>query len=483
MVHVPCPVLEAAVSQGQDSQLDTGLANQGRVLSATSKFRQQSAIGDAVSSSRLFGSRFHIFPGFLGGGSGTGLVPVNELDVTVLYAKTDSLGARIDPAAWQKDRDPMFIWEAPVAAESVLGYSYALDGTPDDTLDTTALSFNIATATPDTLADGKHTFSVKAIGSGGLTGNPISTELWVDTTPPQITAKAPETGSLHKVAPAITATISDASSGVTATSIRVLVNGAAASVVFDAATGQASATGSGWTEGANSVELHVADAVGNEQTPVVWSVTLDTTPPTGAVVINGEAVMTTSAFVTLTMTAADATSGLASMLISNDPMGGFVQEPFAAVRPLWKLNPVRGIQTVYVKFVDRAGNESAPVSDLIELALLSPETAITSGPGGFTAETAATFTFMCPEGDCVFSYAVDNAAWSDWSTAATATANGLNFGNHYFRVKAAKDVNGEPGIQLDEEDPSPAERLWIVGVEPSLFGLPKGPPIKLWRLE
>lgn len=480
---VSCLAVEAAVSQGQDSQLDTGLANQGGVITTTSRFRQQSAIGDAVSSNRLFGSRFRIFPGFLGGGSGTDLIPLNELDLAVLYAKTDSLGARIDPATWQTDTDPIFIWEPPVAVENVLGYSYALDGTPDDTVDTTALSFNIATATPNTLTDGQHTFSVKAIGTGGTAGNAISTELWVDTTPPQITARMPAPASLHKVAPAVTVTVSDQHSGATASTIDVLVNGTAASLTFDPSTGQAAATGGGWAEGANNIELRVADAVGNQQTPVVWSVTLDRTPPTGTVVINGDAVMTTSAFVTLALTGADATSGVAHVLISNDATGGFVQEPFAAVRPLWKLNPVRGIQTVFVKFVDQAGNESAAVSDSIELALLSPETAITGGPTGFTAETAGTFTFMCPEGDCVFSYAFDNAAWSEWSSATTASESGRSFGNHYFRVKAAKDVNGEPGIQLDEEDPSPAERIWIVGVEPSLFGLPKGPPIKLWRLE
>jgi hypothetical protein len=50
-------------------------------------------------------------------------------------------------------------------------------------------------------------------------------------------------------------------------------------------------------------------------------------------------------------------------------------------------------------------------------------------------------------------------------------------------VKAARDVNGIQGIQSDEEDPSPAERTWIVGVAPSMIAVPKGPPIKIWRLE
>ena len=475
--------VEAAVSSGQDSQLETGLANQGGRLTGSSKFKQQSTVGDALSSNRLGGSRFRIFPGFLGGDSSSTVVPVNELDLTVLYAKTDALGEAIAPAAWQTDGDPIFIWAAPLAADNVAGYSYAIDGVPDDIADTTATSFNVATATPNTLAEGKHAFSVKAIGTGGTAGNPLSLELWVDTTPPQVVGRAPQPAALFNAPPAVTATISDAHSGVSAATVTVLVNGTAGSVAFDAQTGAATAAGGNWREGSNSIELRVADAVGNAQTPVVWSVTLDLTPPTGTITINGGAVMTTSVFVTLSLTGADEISGLDHLLVSNDELTGYVQEPFVTLRELWKLNPVRGIQPVFVKFVDRAGNESAPVSDAIELALLSPETVITSGPAGFTPDQGVTFAVMCPEGSCVFSYAFDAAPWSEWSPATIATAEGLAFGNHYFRVKAAKDVNGTPGIQPDEEDPSPAERTWIVGVEPSVFAIPKGPPIKLWRLE
>ncbi|OGX39284.1 MAG: hypothetical protein A3C53_02020 [Omnitrophica WOR_2 bacterium RIFCSPHIGHO2_02_FULL_68_15] len=471
------------MSSGQDNQLETGLANQGGRLTGSSKFKQQSAVGDAFSSHRLGGSRFRIFPGFLGGDSSSTVVPVNALDLTVLYAKTDAFGQTITPAEWQTDRDPLFIWAPPIAADNVAGYSYAIDGAPDDIADTVATSFNVATATPNTLADGKHTFSVKAIGTGGIAGTPLSLEVWADTTPPQVVGREPQPGALFNAPPAVTATISDAHSGVSVATVTVLVNGTAGSVTFDAQTGTATAAGGNWHEGSNSIELRASDAVGNLQTPVVWSVVLDLAPPTGTITINGGAVMTTSAFVTLSLTGADDISGLAHLLVSNDELTGYVQEPFVTLRELWKLTPVRGIQSVFVKFVDRAGNASAPVSDAIELALLSPETVITSGPAGFTPDQGATFAVMCPEGGCVFSYAFDAAPWSEWSPAAIATADGLAFGNHYFRVKAAKDVDGTPGIQPDEEDPSPAERTWIVGVEPSVFVIPRGPHIKLWRLE
>jgi hypothetical protein len=473
---------EAAVSSGQDNQLETGLANSGGRLTNTSRFRQQSSVGDAVSTTQLGSSRFRIFPGFLGGGGSSSAIPVNELDLTVITVRTAPLGPLITPAQWQADHDPIFQWDPPLAAAEVSGYSYAFNGAPDDVVDTAALSVNVANATPNTLADGKHTFSVKAIGTGGTAGAPISVEVWVDRTAPQIGARTPETGALFHAAPSVTAELTDAHSGLSASTVAVLVNGSAASIAFDVQTGLATASG-GWREGVNTIELRAADVVGNAQLPVVWSVTLDQTPPEGTLAINGGAIMTTSVFVTLNLTGADELSGLDHILISNDELTGYVEEPFVTLRTLWKLNVVRGIQPVFVKFVDRAGNVSAPVSDLIEVALLSPETVITSGPAGFTPEQGAAFSFMCPEGDCVFSYAFDNEPWSDWSAATDATAAGLPFGNHYFRVKAAKDVNGTSGIQPDEEDPSPAERTWIVGVEPSMLAIPKGPPIKLWRLE
>ena len=479
-----CHFAEAAISSGQDSRLESGLANQGGRLTGSSRFKHQSAVGNALSSQRLGGSRFHIFPGFIGGGgSSSAVVSPNELDLTVLYAKTDALGQTITPVEWQTDHDPLFMWAPPLTADNVAGYSYAIDGAPDEIVDTAATSFNVATATPDTLVDGKHTFSVKAIGTGGTAGTPISLEVWVDTTPPQVVEYAPRPGALFNAPPAVTATVSDVHSGVSVATVTVLVNGAAGVVQLDAQTGRVSATGGNWHEGSNSLELRVADAAGNPTVPVVWSVLLDLTPPAGTITINGGAVMTTTIFVTLSLAAADDTADIDHILVSNDELTGYVQEPFVTLRELWKLNPVRGIQSVFVKFVDRAGNESASVSDAIELALLSPETVIVSGPADFTPDQEATFTVGCPEGGCVFSYAFDTAPWSEWSPITTATAEKLAFGNHYFRVKAAKDVNGTPGIQPDEEDPSPAERTWIVGVEPSVFALPKGPHIKLWRLE
>ena len=476
--------VEAAIGKSKDKQLAAGSPNQASGAPRSSNFHHQAVVGGPLASHRIVTSRFHIIPGFFGAASGATVVPpVTDLDLPKLYAKTDALGQQITPKTWQTDNDPLFLWDAPATGLDLAGYSYALDAAPDDVVDTTATSFNVQTAAPNSLTDGKHTFSVKAITTSGTTGNASTLELWVDTTPPQIVSYAPATGALLNGSATVTASVSDAASGLDDSSVSLLMNGATTSATFNPATGVLTTTAGGWKEGTNSLELRAADALGNAQVPLVWSVTVDTKPPTGSIAINADGVMTTSIYVNLGLSASDATSGVDHMLLSNDELTGYVEEPFTALRTLWKLKPIRGIQKVYVKFVDKVGNVSNPVWDDIELALLSPDTVITNGPAGYTPNPNVTFGFSCPEGGCVYSYAFDNDEWSEWSQTPTATKEALAFGNHYFRVKAALDLNGLPGIQPDEEDPSPAERTWIVGVEPSLFMVPRGPHIKLWRLE
>ena len=476
--------VEAAISKGKEKQLAAGGPNQGGGTPSSSSFRQLAVVGGPLASHQIITSRFHIIPGFLGAASGSSVVPpVSDLDLPRLYAKTDPMGEQVAPKTWQTDNDPIFLWEAPATGLELAGYSYALDAAPDDVVDTTGTSFNVQTATPKTLTDGTHTFSVKAITTSGTAGTAAMLELWVDTTPPQIVSYAPSAGALLNGSAVVTATVSDVASGFDDSSVSLLMNGTTASAAFDPATGVLTAGAGGWKEGVNSLELRASDALGNAQVPLVWSVTVDTKPPTGSITVNADALMTTSIYANLGLSAPDATSGVDHILLSNDELTGYVEEPFTALRTLWKLKPIRGIQKVYVKFVDKVGNVSSPVWDEIELALLSPDTVITNGPAGYTPNPTVTFGFACPEGGCVYSYAFDNDEWSEWSATSTATKDGLAFGNHYFRVKAALDINGLPGIQSDEEDPSPAERTWIVGIEPSLFMVPRGPHIKLWRLE
>ena len=480
------PSSEAVVSKTDKQRLETGDTNQGGGTISTSKYRLSGTIGGSFSTlQKSSTSTKGLQTGDLAIAAGSTKQPVNQLDITVLNAKTGPLGTSITPRTWQQDADPIFIWEPPAIGLSLAGYSYAVDAEPDDVVDTTGTSWDVSLDSIRKLVDGVHTFWVKAINSAGASGKAASFEIWVDSTPPVIGTYTPAQGALvATITPTITATVTDAHSGVDVSSLELVVNGVSVSTSYDAATGTMTAVGSGFHEGPdNLLKLRAHDLAGNTTDWQLWSVTVDTIPPTGSLLINGGASQTTSAYVTLSLSASDATSGVVSMLLSNDPVINFVEEPFSSVREQWLLNTVRGPQHVYVKFKDGAGNISQVLSDDIELVLLAPETLIVSGPAGATPERTAQFTFSCPEGGCVFSYTFDTEPWSAWSAETSATKADLVYGNHYFMVKAAKESNGIPGIQPDEEDPTPAERTWIVGVQPPTVLIPQGPPIKLWKIE
>lgn len=489
MVFCSLPItVVAEVSKNNDKRLEGAQTTQGGPGATSSNFQQQLSVGMPFSSELLQSSSYQLRPGLLWTAATSGtVIPVTELDISVLSAKTHAFGEAIPEKTWQKDRDPYFYWEPPATGLELAGYSYALDTDPDDVVDTTQPSLDVASSTLEALSDGQHTFSVKAINSAGQTGAPIAFEFWIDTTPPQIASYSPGAGVLLNTQDMIiSANVSDGGCGLSATGITLELNGKSLLIEWDGASGIVSASTSAlspWKEGSNSLELKATDLIGNSQTPLVFSVTMDTVAPSGSVMINENSPQTTSIYVMLTLSATDAVSGVDRVLISNEEFSGYVEEPFVSIRPLWRLETMRGSQRVFVKFIDEAGNISESVSDDIELQLLSPDTVITNGPSGIVLPgTPAVFSFMCPEGGCVFSYAFDHDDWSGWSSMETITQAELGIGNHYFRVKAARESNGIDDIQADEEDPSPAERTWIISVE-TVPTIPQGPPVKLWRLE
>jgi type VII secretion-associated serine protease mycosin len=86
-----------------------------------------------------------------------------------------------------------------------------------------------------------------------------------------------------------------------------------------------------------------------------------------------------------------------------------------------------------------------------------PETTIDSGPSGTTTQTSATFAFSASEAGGTFECSLDAAAWAACSTPKSYT--GLPAASHTFRVRA-KDAAGNV-------DPTPAEQTWTVTASPS----------------
>ncbi len=122
-------------------------------------------------------------------------------------------------------------------------------------------------------------------------------------------------------------------------------------------------------EGANNkLEYWSTDKDGNVEVHVILAgIKLDRTPPTGSIAINNNVTYTTSTSVTLSLTTADATSGVYQVRYSND--GVWDTEPGEIPSPtkMWTLTSGDGTKTVYYQIEDNAGLLSSTYSDTIIL--------------------------------------------------------------------------------------------------------------------
>ena len=103
---------------------------------------------------------------------------------------------------------------------------------------------------------------------------------------------------------------------------------------------------------------------------------------------------------------------------------------------------------------------SAPTSQMPYLDVTydtTPETTITSGPGGSTSSTAASFAFTSDTYGSTFECSLDDTAFTACSSPQRYSA--LAVGTHTFAVRATS-----PG---GTTDPSPATRSWTVTAPPA----------------
>ena len=158
---------------------------------------------------------------------------------------------------------------------------------------------------------------------------------------------------------------------------------------------------------------------------------VDTTPPTGTILVNGGATYSTAAAVVLTLACNDAATGCSDMQFSQDGTNYSAFEPFAGSKNI-TLGGGDGNKTVYVKFRDGASNVSLAFSDTIVLDTTPPS-----------------ITLVAPAQSA--SYALNQVVASNYScsdvtsgvaTCAGPVASGANFdsstvGSHNFTVNAS----------------------------------------------
>ncbi len=136
-------------------------------------------------------------------------------------------------------------------------------------------------------------------------------------------------------------------------------------------------TGSSLGEGSwSSISVTAVDQnSGTASASYTGTIMVDTTTPAGSIAINNGDAQAESTTVTLTISASDTLSGVSHMMISNtsDFSDEASWEAYNTTRT-WLLPRGDGAKTVYIKFMDTVGNQSAVYQDSISLQEVSAQT-------------------------------------------------------------------------------------------------------------
>jgi len=249
-----------------------------------------------------------------------------------------------------------------IAATDARGVTKMRLGTVPDLKNATWQNFTTNMDYQLPAVDGIATVYVQVIDTTGWVSNVFSDSIILDTTPIDATVV------INGGAPMTT--FPDVTLGLTATDI----NGVTDMRISNAPD----MTGVEWTpytrvvdwqleanDGQKTVHVEFRDRAGNTKA-FDASIKLDTTAPSGTIVVNNGDAITTDRVVTLALDATD-TNGVSYVMLSNQQ--DFLLGSWASYEKTmsWTLPEKLGQQTVYAKFKDSAGLVSPVVSDSIIL--------------------------------------------------------------------------------------------------------------------
>lgn len=310
------------------------------------------------------------------------------------------------------------------------------------------------------LADGSHTFQVKATDIAGNTG-PETTYTWtIDTVAPTvvITQKPSNPSSTSSATFAFTASQNGSSF-----SCRLDEGG------FEPCSSPK--TYSNLSDGPHIFSVKATDQAGNTGPDVPYGWTIETRAPTASVTAAPAGISNSRS----------ATFGFAadepSTFECKQDDRGF--EPCTS--PALYVGLGDGAHVFSVRARDAFGNMSAPVSHAWTIDATAPETALASAPKSAATATSATFTFSASEGGS-FECRLDGAPFA--LCGSPKSYGGLGQGDHRFEVRAI-DAAGNA-------DATPALHAWKIQAplrttSSSALLSPRGgarvtkPPLLVWR--
>jgi len=302
-----------------------------------------------------------------------------------------------------------------------------------------------------TLADGQHTFEVRATDPAGNTdGSPASRTFTVDATAPQTTIDSGPANPTNDRTPTF-----EFSSSEPGSSFECSLDGAAF------ATCTSPETTASLSDGQHTFEVRATDSAGNtDGSPASRTFTVDATAPQ-TTIDSGPSQDERIKDATPTFSFSSNENG-ATFECSVDGA------PFASCEsPLTTDQLADGTHAFAVRATDGAGNvDGSPASRSFIVDTVAPETTIDSGPSGITDDSTATFAFSSPDPSPSFECRFDGDAFS--SCGSPHTSGSLDDGEHTFYVRALDEAGNA--------DESPASRTFIVDTADPQTAIDSGPP-------
>ena len=299
------------------------------------------------------------------------------------------------------------------------------------------------------LAEGAHTFRVRAVDPVGNQSDVTSYSWTIDVTPPP--------------APTITSAPPSASASTTASFSFTDGDGSATFLCrldganFTACTSPINY--GGLAEGAHTFRVKAVDPAGNESSVTSYSWTVDLTPPPLPTITSAPPAVTDATSATFAFTDGDGSATFRCQLDS---------ESFApCTSPITYDQLSEGQHTFRVKAVDPAGNESAVASFTWTIDLTNPVVTIdpASEPPDPTNQRGASFVFTSNKAGSTFQCRLDGSEFSSCSSPAAYT--GLADGRHSFGVRAI-DSLGHVGLASTYD--------WTIDTVPPVTTITSAPP-------
>ena len=168
------------------------------------------------------------------------------------------------------------------------------------------------------------------------------------------------------------------------------------------------------------------------------TIILDTTPPSGSIEINEDALLTSTLSVTISLTALDTTSGLSQIHFSHDNITWTPWETYSTTKA-WTLTTGDGSKAVYVQFKDNAGLVSQVYSDTISLDTTPPSILLTSPSTGVETKSSTVIAVWqasdTTSGVTNYEVSLDGGSWINVGTNLSHTFTALADGNYRIDVR------------------------------------------------